>query len=87
VSSSRIILDLHRRICGELVPAIAGRWRTREVQVGDHRPPASWRVPMLMRDYTADLEVRIAHAPAGEDERQIETLVFAEGQLLHIHPF
>lgn len=82
-----LILDLHHRICGELVPSIAGCWRTREVQVGDHRPPASWRVPMLMRDYTADLAVRIAHSPAGEDERQIETLVFAEGQLLHIHPF
>jgi len=40
-----------------------------------------------MRDYAADLEARVAHAPPGVDERQIETLVFAEGQLLHIHPF
>lgn len=82
-----LLLDLHRGICGDLVPAIAGRWRTREVQVGDHRPPPAWRVPMLMRDYVADLATRVAHAPPGADERQIETLVFAEGQLLHIHPF
>lgn len=82
-----LLLDLHRRICGDLVPAIAGRWRTREVKVGDHQPPPAWRVPMLMRDYAADLKARVAHAPPGVDERQIETLVFAEGQLLHIHPF
>jgi CRISPR-associated endonuclease/helicase Cas3 len=82
-----LILELHRRICGDLVPAIAGRWRMREVQVGEHRPPAAWRVPMLMRDYMADLAARVAHIPRGPDEQLIETLTFAEGQLLHIHPF
>lgn len=82
-----LILELHRRICGDLVPAIAGRWRTRDVQVGDHQAPPAWRVPMLMRDYAADLAARVAHAPADPDERLIETLTFAEGQLLHIHPF
>jgi CRISPR-associated endonuclease/helicase Cas3 len=82
-----LILELHRRVCGDLTPAIAGRWRTREVQVGDHQTPSAWRVPMLMRDYAADLAARIAHVPAGSDERLIETLTFAEGQLLYIHPF
>ncbi len=82
-----LILDLHRRICGDLVPAIAGRWRRREVQVGDHRAPPAWRVPMLMRAYVADLAARATHASAGVDELLIDTLVFAEGQLLHIHPF
>ena len=82
-----LILDLHRRICGDLVPAIAGRWRGREMQVGEHRAPPAWRVPMLMRDYAADLTARITHASAGIDELLIDTLTFAEGELLHIHPF
>lgn len=82
-----LILELHRRICGDLVPAIAGRWRTREVQVGDHQAPSAWRVPMLMHDYAADLAARLAHTPGGSDERLIETLTFAEGQLLYVHPF
>lgn len=82
-----LLLDLHQRICGDLVPAISGRWRLREVQVGSHRPPPAWQVPMLMRDYAADLTVRVAHAPASPDEHTIETLAFAEGRLLHVHPF
>lgn len=82
-----LILELHRRICGDLVPAVAGRWRTREVQVGDHEAPAAWRVPMLMRDYGADLAARVAHASGSPDDRLIESLTFAEGQLLYIHPF
>lgn len=82
-----LLLELHRRICGDLTPAIAGRWRAHEVQVGNHQAPAAWQVPMLMRNYAADLAARIAHVPESSDERIIETLTFAEGQLLHIHPF
>jgi CRISPR-associated endonuclease/helicase Cas3 len=82
-----LLLELHRRISGDLVPAIAGRWRTREVRVGDHQPPRAFRVPILMRDYAADLAARVAHARETPDERLIETLTFAEGRLLYIHPF
>lgn len=81
-----LILDLHRRVCADLLPDIAGRWRQREVQVGNHVAPAAWRVPMLMRDYAANLAARMAHAGDSED-LTIETLAFAEGELLHIHPF
>lgn len=82
-----LLLTLHTRICADLIPEIAGRWRTREVQVGEHQAPAAWRVPLLMREYTADLSERIAHAPKQPDEGVIEILTFAEGRLLHIHPF
>lgn len=81
-----LFLDFHRRVCADLIPHIAGRWRQREVQVGDHVAPAAWRVPMLMRDYAANLAARMAHAGDSED-LTIETLAFAEGELLHIHPF
>ena len=81
------LLDLHGHLCRDLVPAIAGRWRTRDVLVGNHEPPPSCRVPLLMREYAADLSERMAHARRNPGQRLLETLAFAEGQLLHIHPF
>jgi len=82
-----LLLDLHRRVCGDLTPEIAGRWRTREVRVGNHQPPPSWEVPMLMKDYAADLEFRLTARKSSSPEHLIDALVFAEGRLLHIHPF
>ena len=82
-----LLLDLHRRICGELTPEIAGRWRVREVRVGEHRPPPYWEVPMLMENYAADLEYRLTARHTDSPEHLIDDLVFAEGRLLHIHPF
>ena len=54
LSSLDLLLDLHRRTCGDLTPEIAGHWRIREVRVGKHRPPPYWEVPMLMQNYAAD---------------------------------
>ena len=82
-----LILDYHRRLCGDLVPVIAGRWRSTDVQVGAHLPPPAWQVPMQMREFCADLAARVAHAPSWSADRLLELLVFAEGRLLHIHPF
>ena len=70
--------SLHAAIAGELVPAWAGRWRTVAVQVGAHEPPAPHELPVLVRLYTDDLSARLAH---------LETLAFAEGRLLSVHPF
>lgn len=82
-----LILDYHRRLCGDLVPDIAGRWRSTEVQVGAHLPPPAWQVPMQMREFCADLAARIDHAGDWGAELLLELLVFAEGRLLYIHPF
>lgn len=82
-----LLLDLHRQICGDLVPEWAGRFRTTEVKVGHHTPPISHQVPMLVRDYCADLKVRLAELSAGRESLLLETLAFAEGRLLFIHPF
>jgi len=35
-----LLFDLHRNICGDLTPDWAGRFRTTEVKVGQHTPPA-----------------------------------------------
>jgi fido (protein-threonine AMPylation protein) len=42
---------------------------------------------MLVRDYFADLNVRLAEMSAGRETLLLETLAFAEGRLLFIHPF
>lgn len=88
-----LLLELHRRICMNLTPEIAGCWRRQNVLVGDHEPPPHWEVPMLMRSYTADLEARLADLTRSTEEQEareqktIADLAFAEGRLLHIHPF
>jgi CRISPR-associated endonuclease/helicase Cas3 len=82
-----LILHFHCEIAGELCPDWAGQWRNAEVRVGEHHPPPPYRVPMLMRDYGEDLRVRLANASGRMDDLLLETLAFAEGRLLSIHPF
>lgn len=82
-----LLLDLHQRICGELTPNFAGRWRTQEVVVGQHHPPLPHLVAQAMRDYVLDLQARIKALPSEVDDHLLELLAFAEGRLLSIHPF
>ena len=82
-----LLLDLHRRVCADLTPKIAGRWRLRDVRVGDHQPPQHWQVPVLMRTYAADLEVRVATSGTDSIDGLVDSLTFAEGRLLYVHPF
>jgi CRISPR-associated endonuclease/helicase Cas3 len=82
-----LIRDLHQRICGDLVPEIAGRWRRVDVRVGQHQAPDYPRVPVLMRDYCLDLQARCVGLSGHIDERVPEFLAFAEGRLLWVHPF
>ena len=82
-----LILQFHHKICGELVPAWAGRWRDAEVRVGEHHPPPPFQVARLMHDYGEDLRVRLQNTSGRMDELLLETLAFAEGRLLSIHPF
>ena len=82
-----LLLDFHRNICGDLTPDWAGKFRATEVKVGQHSPPPPHQVPMLVRDYFADLNVRLADLSAGRETLLLETVAFAEGRLLFIHPF
>jgi CRISPR-associated endonuclease/helicase Cas3 len=82
-----LLLQIHQQIAGTLVPEWAGRWRDAEVRVGEHHPPPPYRVPILIRDYGEDLRVRLENVSARLDELVLETLAFAEGRLLSIHPF
>ena len=82
-----LLLDLHRNICGDLTPDWAGRFRSTEIKVGHHSPPLPHQVPMLVRDYFADLNERLAQLSAGKEIKLLETFAFAEGRILFVHPF
>src|SRR3990172_3950334 len=60
--SHALLLRMHWGIAADLVPEWAGRWRNAEVRVGLHPPPPPYRVPVLMRDYSEDLRVRLENA-------------------------
>ncbi|MBI4848628.1 MAG: Fic family protein [Nitrospirae bacterium] len=88
-TTSEFICKLHKDAFGELFPDWAGRYRDRNVTVGKHKPPPSFKVPVLMRQYCEDVESRLSFIgpnPAITDVL-LEALAFAEGRLLSIHPF
>ena len=84
--SRDLICTLHAAICSDLVPDWAGRWRAIAVVVGTHEPPQPHEIALRMHDYEADLAVRLTTL-AEHPELLPETLAFAEGRLLSIHPF
>ncbi len=81
-----LLLDLHHLICGDLVPQLAG-WRRTNVTIGAHTPADFFRVPALVREYGLDLQARLSGSATTADDLLLETLAFAEGRLLSIHPF
>jgi len=87
VIGDSLVCEFHHRICGDLTPDWAGRWRTVEVTVGPLTPPLPQQIPVLMRDFALDLQARWANAAADDIELTLELLAFAEGRFLSIHPF
>lgn len=81
----QLAAEFHRRICGDLLPEWAGRWRTIEVRGGNLTPPQPHQV--LMREYGADLIARWPAAAASVGDLTLELLAFAEGRFLSVHPF
>ena len=82
-----LLLNLHRGLCGDLVPEWAGRWRAIAVAVGRLSPPPPHQVPVLMREYGLDLQARWQTAAQSLSELTLELLAFAEGRFLTVHPF
>lgn len=82
-----LLREFHRRLCGDLTPQFAGTWRTVNVLVGTHTPPEPWQIAPSMRDFLADLAVRLQHLSSTPGDDWLEALAFAEGRLLSIHPF
>ena len=80
-----LIRTFHSRIIGDVMPEMAGKWRTVPVRVGNWLPPEPYEIPVKMREYTANMQVRLNNS--NTIDLQIETLAYAEGEFLHIHPF
>ncbi len=89
IATPEFICKLHKDAFGELFPSWAGKYRDRDVTVGNHTPPSYFEVPILMRKYCDDLELRLASLGIKPPANDIlfEVLAFAEGQFLSIHPF
>ena len=87
--TTEFICKLHIDAFGELFPEWTGSYRDRDVTVGKHTPPHYFEVPVLMRQYCDNLESRLS--PIGQkppvNNILFETLAFAEGCFLSIHPF
>ena len=79
--------DFHQRICGDLTPDWAGKWRDIDVTVGTLTPPPPHLLSVMMRDYSLDLQARWMGATAEDIDLTLEFLAFAEGRFLTIHPF
>jgi fido (protein-threonine AMPylation protein) len=81
-----LITHFHRSFLGEVVPTIAGVWRTRDLWVGPHRPPAYRHVDRMMRECLDDIAAKVEYA-GNDPQMQIEALAYTEARLLNIHPF
>jgi hypothetical protein len=46
-----LMKEFHKRIIGAILPDIAGKWRTKLVQVGNHIPPEPREIPMRIHEY------------------------------------
>jgi CRISPR-associated protein Csb2 len=82
-----LLLALHGALCTQLFPEQAGRYRTVAVQVGAHEAPLPHQVAARILEYGRNLGARLQHLPAEPDDRWLEALAYAEGELLSIHPF
>lgn len=82
-----LLVQFHRLICADLFPEWAGRWRCVDVRVGNLCPPDSYLVPQMMKNYAGDLAARWNTLAPVAGHLALETLAFAEGRLLTIHPF
>ena len=78
-----LLLQLHRHVCADLTPDMAGRWRCRGARFGEHRAPPHAQVPMLMRQYADHLGARLD----GEKNNSNQLIEDASSKLLSVHPF
>lgn len=81
-----LLRGFHRRILEEIIPDIAGEWRSCAVRVGNHYPPEHFHVARRMWEMVDNARTRLNYA-SGNLDFQIEALAYVEAEFLHIHPF
>lgn len=52
-----LIKEFHFRIIGNVMPKIAGKWRTVPVMVGNWIPPEPYEIPVKMHEYVANMQL------------------------------
>lgn len=89
--TSDLIKKIHRIGFGWIFPDMGGRFRTIDVEVSHHKPPAFYIVPQLSKDFLEDLTERLKHLPSVESDLFFDALVdllaWAHHRFLWIHPF
>lgn len=74
-----------------IFPTAAGKFRTIDVEVSNHKPPHFFRLPVLVLDFCRDLAERLHHLPPFDDQRFLDALVellaWSHHRFLWIHPF
>ncbi|MDO5076035.1 Fic family protein [Corynebacterium sp.] len=81
-----LLQEFHRRICGDLTPAIAGQLRHCAVRIGHHYPPEHIYVSQKLWEYFDDINARMMYI-RGDLQNTLELLAYVEAKGLHIHPF
>lgn len=81
-----LLQEFHRRICGDLTPAIAGQLRQCAVRIGLHYPPEHIFVSQKLWEYFDDIHARMEYTE-GNLQNTLELLAYVEAKGLHIHPF
>lgn len=82
--NTRLILDIHKVVFGHLYDW-AGKWRTKQVNVGAFLPPEYHQIPNLMYQFTDELN----HLMKRSDDREelVKTLAYCHHRIVYIHPF
>lgn len=75
---------LHQLLAGNLFGE-AGKYRKHNVALGDFESPSYFKVPMLMKDWEADLKTRIKHTK--NKKQHIDNCAWLIHRFLWIHPF
>jgi fido (protein-threonine AMPylation protein)/predicted type IV restriction endonuclease len=77
----------HKQLAAHLFPDWAGRFRDVNVQVGAHRPPPFYEVPIHMRQFCDDLSERQRHNPGASLRSAAEFFAWVDWRFQWVHPF
>lgn len=80
--SQATVLELHHQLLSGVRNDIAGKYRQKQVRVGDYIPPDAWKVPSLMADF-----IEWLNHPIPQGFSPIIYAGVAHYQLVAIHPF
>lgn len=86
------ILKVHKVGFGFIFADWAGKFRTVDVTVGDYEPPHYSKIHELIKNLCDDLDERLKHLPAREEEEKylaevIGLLAWFQHRFVWIHPF